>query len=273
MKYFKNVTGTSADFYVYGEIVDEKVPDWFTGETSETEVDPSEFKNELDELEAKGIKDFNIYINSPGGSVFAASTIVSLIKRFATNSGAKIHSFIDGLCASAATYLCMVADDINVYKNSIMMIHKPMTFSMGNADDLQKDIDVLNTLEDNTMIPMYADKAKVDKKELKQLIADETWFNGNEEDKMFIGNFFNINMLDETKKVTACSSRLLKNYKHVPEALDYARPKAYEEETKSMKAVEKVVENDEKQSDESVEKSGEKLDYSEFDDTIKLLKH
>ena len=90
-------------------------------------------KNELDELQNKGIKDFNIYINSPGGSVFASSTIVSLLKRFKQNTGAKIHGFIDGLCASAATYLLMVADDINVYQNSILMIHKPMTISWGNA--------------------------------------------------------------------------------------------------------------------------------------------
>lgn len=269
-KYLKNVTNKSADFYVYGEIVDKKEADWFTGEVDETQVDPNEFKDELDELAREGVRDFNIYINSPGGSVFAASTIVSLIKRFAQTTGAKVNSFVDGLCASAATYLCMVADEINIYQNSILMIHKPMTFSVGNADDLQKDIDVLNTLEDNTMIPMYAEKAKVDKKELKKLIADETWFSGNEEDKMYIGNFFNVNLLNKKKAVTACSSRLLKNYKNVPEALDYASAKMVPE---VKEIVEKPVENEETQSDEPVEKSGGNLDYSEFDDTIKLLKH
>ena len=57
MKYFKNVSSTSADFYVYGDIVDEKVPDLWTGEISTTEVDTNEMKEELDELQNKGISD------------------------------------------------------------------------------------------------------------------------------------------------------------------------------------------------------------------------
>lgn len=258
MKYFKNVSSTSADFYVYGDIVDEKVPDLWTGEISTTEVDTNEMKEELDELQNKGISDFNIYINSPGGSVFASSTIVSMLKRFKQNTNAKIHGFIDGLCASAATYLLMVADDINVYQNSILMIHKPMTFSIGNANDLQKDIDTLNTIENDMMIPMYMNKAKVSEDEMKKLVNNETWFNGNKDDDMFIGNYFNINYLDQAKEVTACVSKdLFKNYKHIPEALK-ERPKQ-----------QKVVENKPKQ--EIVEEN-QKIDYSSFEDIIKQLK-
>lgn len=258
MKYFKNVSSTSADFYVYGDIVDEKVPDLWTGEISTTEVDTNEMKEELDELQNKGISDFNIYINSPGGSVFASSTIVSMLKRFKQNTNAKIHGFIDGLCASAATYLLMVADDINVYQNSILMIHKPMTFSIGNANDLQKDIDTLNTIENDMMIPMYMNKAKISEDEMKKLVNDETWFNGNKDDDMFIGNFFKVNYLDQAKEVTACVSKdLFKNYKHIPEALK-ERPKQ-----------QKVVENKPKQ--EIVEEN-QKIDYSSFEDIIKQLK-
>lgn len=258
MKYFKNVSSTSADFYVYGDIVDEKVPDLWTGEISTTEVDTNEMKEELDELQNKGISDFNIYINSPGGSVFASSTIVSMLKRFKQNTNAKIHGFIDGLCASAATYLLMVADDINVYQNSILMIHKPMTYSIGNANDLQKDIDTLNTIENDMMIPMYMNKAKISEDEMKKLVNDETWFNGNKDDDMFIGNFFKVNYLDQAKEVTACVSKdLFKNYKHIPEALK-ERPKQ-----------QKVVENKPKQ--EIVEEN-QKIDYSSFEDIIKQLK-
>ena len=86
MKYFKNITSTSADFYIYGEIVSEKEKDFWTGEESKTEVDVNEFKEELDSLENTGITDFNIFINSPGGDVFASSTMVSLLKRFRQNT-------------------------------------------------------------------------------------------------------------------------------------------------------------------------------------------
>lgn len=247
MKYIKNVTQNSADFYVYGDIVDEKTADWWTGEVSSTEVDTNELKQELDDLQ--GITDFNIYINSAGGSVFASSTMVSLLKRFKQNTGAKIHGYIDGLCASASTYLLMVADDINFYQNSIMMIHKPMTVSWGNADDLQKDIDTLNTIENDMMIPMYMNKAKVSEDEIKNLIANETWFSGNKNDDMYIGNFFEANYLDEPKAVVASVSKeLFKNYKHVPEAL------------KNIKKEEKVEEV-------------KPIDYSAFEKTLYSIKN
>ena len=260
MKYFKNVTSKSADFYVYGTIVDEKEPDFWTGEISTTEVDPNDFKNELDQL--KGVKDLNIYINSPGGSVFASSTIVSLLKRFRENNGAKIHSFVDGLCASAATYLCMVADDVNVYQNSIMMIHKPMSFAMGNANDFQKEIDVLNTIENDMMVPMYLNKSLVDEIEMKNLIENETWFSGNENDVFFIGNFFKVNCLDEAKEYVACVSKeLFRNYKNLPKKLsDLAEEEKVAEPIKEEPKQHEIVEEN------------QKLDYSAFEDILSSLK-
>lgn len=249
MKYFKNITSTSADFYVYGTIVDEKFPDWWTGEESKTDIDPNDMKNELEELQKQGVTDLNIYINSPGGSVFAASTIVSLLKRFRTNTGAKIHSFIDGLCASAATYLCMVADDVNIYQNSIMMIHKPMSIAWGNANDFQKEIDTLNVIENDMMVPMYMKKALKDEEEIKRLINEETWFSGNENDVLFIGNYFEVNLLEESKEIAACVSKgLFKNYKHLPNNL------------KNMPKQQEFVDNQ------------EPIDYSAFENIIKNFK-
>lgn len=261
MKYLKNITSSSADFYVYGDIVDEKYPDFWTGEYGSNEIDTNDLKNELDDLQ--NIKDLNIYINSPGGSVFASSTMVSLLKRFKQNTGAKIHGFIDGLCASAATYLLMVADDINVYQNSILMIHKPLTFSFGNANDLQKDIDTLNTIENDMMIPMYMNKSLVDEDTLKELVNNETWFNGNKQDEMFIGNFFNINYLDEAKEVTASVSKnLFRNYKNIPDAL--------KEECKK-EPINIEVQNEEPKQQEIVEEA-KKIDYSIYEAKLSSLK-
>lgn len=252
-KYLKNITNTSADLYFYGAIVDEKSTDMWTGEVSKTDIDTMELKNELDNL--KGITDLNIFINSPGGSVFASSTMVSMLNRFRETTGAKIHSFVDGLCASASTYLLMVADEINFYKNSMMMIHKPMSFAWGNANELQKEIDTLNTLEDNVMIPMYMNKSKVSEEEIKQLINDETWFSANEKDKNYIANFFNVNLLDDAKEVTACISKdLFRNYKNIPDMY-----KNISEEQIKPKQQETVVEN-------------QNIDYSYFDNKISSLK-
>ena len=263
-KYIKNITGISADLFFYGAIVDEKTADWFTGEVSQTDVDPIELKNELDSL--KGITDLNIFINSPGGSVFASSTIVSMLQRFKENTGAKIHGYVDGLCASASTYLLMVSDDVNFYKNSIMMIHKPMTMSFGNANDLQKDIDTLDTLENNVMIPMYMNKAKVSEEEIKDLINNETWFSANSKDKNFIGNYFNVNLLEESKEAVACVSKnLFRNYKNVPKELSN---EVIEETVKEV--VEEIIEQEPKQQETVVE--NQSIDYSYFENKLKTIK-
>lgn len=267
MKYLTNLAGTSADFYIYGEIVDEKMPDFWTGDISSTEVDPNELKDELEEAERLGIRDLNLYINSPGGSVMATSAIMSQIKRFKQKTGARVHSYIDGLAASAASFLALVADDINIYNTSQLMIHKPLLFSYGNADDLQRDIDLLNNVENNTIIPAYMSKAKVDEAEIKSLMAEETWFNGNPEDEKFIGNYFMVNALDQAKPVTACTSKLFNLYKHVPQQLQNLEEPADPEKTEPEAAEETpetAVENKE------VDKS-ENVDYSTEDATIKLL--
>jgi len=267
MKYLTNIASNSADFYIYGEIVDEKMPDFWTGDISSTEVDPNELKDELEEAERLGIRDLNLYINSPGGSVMATSAIMSQIKRFKQKTGARIHSYIDGLAASAASFLALVADDINIYNTSQLMIHKPLLFSYGNADDLQRDIDLLNNVEDNTIIPAYMSKAKVDEAEIKSLMAEETWFNGNPESDRFIGKYFIVNALDQAKPVTACTSKLFNLYKHVPQQLQNLEEPAEPEKTEP-EAVEETpetaVENKE------VDKS-ENVDYSTEDATIKLL--
>ena len=212
----KNITNTSADMYVYGEICWEKRVDWWTGEKSETDVDIAEFKKELDEI--GDVETLNLYVNSPGGSVFAASTIVSMLRRL-KDKGTKIEAYIDGLAASAASFLIMIADNIHTYPNSIMMVHKPMTFTWGwsNAQSLQKDMDQLEQIEKSTMLPMYMAKAKegIAEEEIKELIANESWM-GQEE----ITKYFNVIEEEEEKAIAACTNKeMFAGYKNVPKEL------------------------------------------------------
>ena len=120
--YFKNIAENEYSLYVYGEIVDEK---WFN-----SEVDIADFKEALAGVPF-GAK-LNMYVNSVGGNVFATSAMISMLQR-AKENGVKIDAYIDGLACSCASWLIMVADNINIYKNSVMMIHKPMVMSYGNA--------------------------------------------------------------------------------------------------------------------------------------------
>lgn len=207
---FKNITSSEADLFVYGEIVQEKSIDWWTGEESKTDVGLMDFKEQLDSI--GNVQKLNIYINSPGGDVFVASTMISMLQRV-KDKGTTINAYVDGLSASAASFLMMVADTVNLYKNSTVMVHKPMSIAIGNANEMQKTIDALNKIEESVMMPMYMSKSKVEEEEIKSLIDAETWLSAKEMEQ-----YFNVTLLDEEKTaVASISSNLFKNYKNVPD--------------------------------------------------------
>ena len=212
----KNITQNSADIYIYGAICLEKERDWWTGEPieSDTDIYLMDFKKALDELENVSL--INLYVNSPGGDVFVASTIVSMLRRL-KDEGTKIDVYIDALAASAASFLIMIADNIHIYKNSMLMVHKPMTYGYGNSLDLQKTIDMLDQVENSTILPMYMSKAKegVTEEEIKTLIANESWLGAKE-----IEQYFNVIVEDEEKSVAAFTNKnIFARYKNVPENL------------------------------------------------------
>jgi len=225
-----------ADLYIYGEIVTDDT-DWWSGEKDENLVGLKSFKEELDKL--GNISDLNIYLNTPGGEVFVASTMCSMLQRLKEN-GTKIHTFVDGLCASAGTFILMIGDDINIYDNSIVMIHKPIISCYGNVNDLQKAIDLLNTIENSTMMPLYMKKALKSEEEIKEKISNESWMGAKE-----VKEYFEVNLLETENKAVACVDKnIFKNYKNVPENLK------------------NLISNTE-------EKKEEVIDYSEFEKRLK----
>ena len=237
---FKNESDLNVDLYIYGAITDNKDEDWFS---SQDDVDLKDFKEKLDNLDNGST--LNLYVNSPGGSVFAASTMASMLQRAKESKNITIKAYVDGLAASAASFLIMVADEINMYDNSMLMIHKPLSMAWGNADDLQKEIDVLNQIENGVMIPLYEKKAKCDTDTIKNLINAESWLSASETD-----SFFNVNLLNESKTVNACiDNDLFKYYKNVP--------KQFKNEVKAKQ--QEIV--DKKQS----------IDYSYFDNKLSSI--
>ncbi len=231
----------SADLYIYGEIVTDDI-DWWTEEKDENLVGLQSFKKELDNL--GDITDLNIYLNTPGGEVFVASTMCSMLQRLKEN-GTKIHTFVDGLCASAGTFLLMMGDDINMYQNSMIMIHKPVAGCYGNSLEFQKCIDLLNTIESSTMLPLYMKKAIKSEEEIQDKINSESWMGSTE-----ASIYFDINVLDNTKAVAACVDKnIFKKYRHVPNNLK----NLLGEEQESPKAKSK------------------KVDFSLFEERLKKL--
>lgn len=134
------------------------------------DVTPAEFKQEL--YSSKGA--VTIWINSPGGDVFAAAQIYNMIREYP----GKVTIKIDGIAASAASVIAMAGDEVLMSPVSMMMIHNPWTWAAGDAKELEKVIDQLEAVKE-TIINAYQTKTGLDRKELSKLMDDETYFDVN----------------------------------------------------------------------------------------------
>lgn len=205
-KFYNFVTEKNKQkLYVYGEIIggSEK---W-----DESEVVFDDFKDTVEAMPNDSVLD--IYVNSPGGSVFATQGIVALLRR-AKDRGVTINAYLDGIAASSASWLPMIANTIYAYPQSIMMIHSPYTFVAGNAKEMEKEIAVLNKIQNDVIIPLYMEKAKegITAERIQELMEAETWFNASE-----MAEIFNIELLEEKKEMKMCATKeILNKYRNTP---------------------------------------------------------
>lgn len=142
-------------------------------------ITAQEFVDQLNEIDAPVI---NLYINSPGGDVFMARAMKTALERHS----AKIIAHIDGIAASAASYLMMAAEEINIAEGAMVMIHNASGLCWGNAESMRKTAGVLDKIDD-TIVADYKKKTGLKESALKQMMADETWMKAEEaKDKGFV---------------------------------------------------------------------------------------
>lgn len=157
-------SGDVGNLYVYKFIG----ASWFEeGITAESVM------NALDGM--KGVKKLNIFINSEGGDVFDGKAIYTQLKRFSAEK--VVH--IDGVAASAASFIAMAGDRIVMSPIGTMMIHDAWSFAAGNADDLRNTADILDMLSDD-IAKSYADKSGRPVDEMRKLMLEESWFNAEQ---------------------------------------------------------------------------------------------
>lgn len=132
------------------------------------EVTPQLFKDELN----AGNGNITVWINSPGGDVFAAAQIYNMLRDYKGSVTVKI----DGIAASAASVIAMAGDKVCVSPVAMMMIHNPATMAMGEAKDMQKAIDMLNEVKES-ILNAYEFKTGITRARLSHMMDDETWFN------------------------------------------------------------------------------------------------
>lgn len=179
------------EIWIYG-IIDE---DLFFGD----EITPTVISEKLKELE--GCSSLNIYVNSPGGSVFAGIAITSALNRFE----AKKTIFVDGVAASIASFIVVeAADEVVMPFNSQMMIHSPTaSIFNGKSSDFRRMADRLDVIRDENLIHAYEEKTKnkgvLSRDQILKMIEDETFMTASE---AFEYGF--CDRIEEKKKISAC---------------------------------------------------------------------
>lgn len=135
-------------------------------------VAASEFVSVLNEIKTPEIA---LHINSPGGDVFAARAMVAAIAAHPS----KITAYVDGLAASAASYVAMACDSVVMQDGAMLMIHCAWSGVWGNAADMRSTADLLEKI-DNSIVADYQRKTGIDAEEIKQMMAAETWMDATE---------------------------------------------------------------------------------------------
>lgn len=159
----------SGEMYIYGDIADEK---WY-----DEDVTPKSIRDALSELGA--VKNLDIHINSYGGSCVAGNAIINILDNYRNKNGTSLNVYIEGIAASMGSGIASVGDKVYMASNSLFMVHKPSTIAMGNADDLEQAVMVLNKTEDG-LIQNYMRRFKGTEDELRQMLQDETWLSADE---------------------------------------------------------------------------------------------
>ena len=132
------------------------------------EITPQDFRDELYAEDG----DLTLWINSPGGNVFAAAEIYTMIRDYPHNVIVRIAS----IAASAASVIAMAGNTVQMSPTALLMLHDPSTIAMGNARDMERAIATLNEVKES-IINAYAAKTGLSRSRISKLMSDETWIN------------------------------------------------------------------------------------------------
>lgn len=194
MKFFAKSRGKIGELYLYDEI------NTFFG------ISPAAVTEALKSLGK--VDDLHVYVDSPGGNVFAGITIHNLLKRFE----ARKVVFVDGIAASIASYIAMAGDEIRIASNGRIMIHDAWGVVAGNARELRDVADKLDSVT-GTIRDAYVAKTGKPEAEVKALMEAETWMTAEQATELGFAD-----SIEEmvSSKVENSESTLYDKYKNTP---------------------------------------------------------
>ncbi len=210
-----------------------------TGEIFDTE--------NIVKLIESAVADIDLYINSPGGDVFAGLNVVNAIQK----SKVQVTAHVEVMAASIAGVIALACDKIEIDKNSLIMLHNCWTISSGNKKALEQDIKAMEAI-DNILHNIISENS-TDDSLIAQIEEGDVWLTGEEVAEIFS----NAELVDLKKDYALCAYSSLVNL--VKENKKLKAEKETEEQTEEQKA-------DPEEERRKVEKNAEELRRTQKDE-------
>lgn len=218
----KNVKDDAAEISIYDEI-------GLFGITAK------EFTNELKGL---GKRRVLLRIHSPGGEIFEGNAVYNALRRHPGG----VDVAIDGLAASMASVIAMVGEKRSMAENAMFMIHNPWSVAFGDASEMRKSADLLDTLK-QTIISAYAGRTGMERKKLSEMMDEESWLTAAEAHEMG----FITDITEPLSAYNAFESFDISKFSKLPKNFmvkkDESKPEAKSEEAPAAKEVPPFAEN------------------------------
>lgn len=188
-------------FNIFGEICDTDADCVSFEDTTPNQV--ASFLKKLDNED-----EIEFVISSPGGSCSAGLAISNMIK----TCGKKTSARVVGLAASMASVIACSCEELLIDSNAMIMVHLPWTYTIGNANDLRKEAEVLDQYKD-ALLAVYKTKFDLPVEQIEKMLVDETWITGQYADT--VGLKCTVIPNEEPIRAAACSK--MPKFVHQPE--------------------------------------------------------
>ena len=196
------------------------------------------------------VADVDLYINSPGGDVFAGLNVVNAIQK----AKVQVTAHVEVMAASIAGVIALACDKIEIDKNSLVMLHNCWTVTSGNKKTLEQDIKAMEAI-DNILHNIISENS-TDDTLIAQIEEGDVWLTGEEVAEIFT----NAELVELKKDYSLCAYSSLVNL-----VKENKKLKSEQEEEPEAKEEEK-----EEQKEEEIEEK-KKEDYKVSDRLKDLL--
>lgn len=138
------------------------------------EISAKSVRAQIDAIQNKR-ESLEVVLNSPGGSIFEGLEIYHMIKSYPGESIVTVA----GVAASMGSIVMLAGKKVQIAKGSTVMIHNPLTWLYGNANDMRETAEDLDSIRDS-LLEIYLDKTKMSKEELIKMLDRETYLSAQE---------------------------------------------------------------------------------------------